>query len=140
MNNLINYENSLDFYENIFYSKNYTEETIKIIIDRIAGTNPALKDIFNSIFSDLPDDLKGNAAELIAGLIASPDLETRNMAGSILLTIGKPSVVPLIKLLSDDNADNRKFACDLLGNLKEKSAYPEIQNLFFRDNNFKPCP
>lgn len=62
-------------------------------------------------------DDPAEAAAQTAPYITSPHITTRNLAGEVLVALGKPAVDVLAPYLDADDADVRKFAIDLLAQL-----------------------
>ena len=58
----------------------------------------------------------------LISLLYSEEVYIRNMAIEILEEIGEKAVEDIASLLQDKNHDIRKFACDMLGNIKNSRA------------------
>jgi HEAT repeat protein len=67
-----------------------------------------------------------NVPRVIVEYIADQNIVTRNIAGNILLKCGGESIDPLMPYLQDNDRDVRKFAVDILGQVKATSALKYI--------------
>src|SRR5207237_574495 len=63
---------------------------------------------------------------LLDALGAGDDAGTRNSAAEALARIGSPALHPLLDRLQDPDADIRKFAIDVLGEIKNRRAVPGL--------------
>lgn len=93
----------------------YDEEIIEAYIQGITSEDKGFKDISFSGLSSTTGEDSESVAQKIIPLIKSSDLETRNLAGEILLNLNQYSENYILELVSDDDYDVRKFAIDLLG-------------------------
>ncbi len=59
----------------------------------------------------------------------------RNSAIEVLIQIGSPAAPKLIELFKDPDPDIRKFTCDILGEMKERSATEAIGELLNDEDN-----
>lgn len=59
----------------------------------------------------------------------------RNSAIEVLIQIGSPAAPKLIELFKDPDCEIRKFTCDILGEIKEKSAAEAIGELLDDEDN-----
>mgnify|MGYP002784574704 CR=1 FL=1 len=66
-------------------------------------------------------------AKAVVPLIAHDDIEVRNLAGDVLIKLGPDAVDALYPYLKDAAADNRKFACDIIGLSNNPTAIPKVR-------------
>lgn len=66
-------------------------------------------------------------AKAVVSLIAHDDIEVRNLAGDVLIKLGPQAVDALYPYLTDSAADNRKFACDIIGLSNNPAAIPKVR-------------
>jgi len=110
--------------------KNYLKwiETIK------NGNNLEKEKIIESIIS--ANDK--NTVTLLIPLLKSRDINSRMFAHVILSKIGYLNIEAIIALTHDEDPDQRTFACEILGNIKDKSVIPHlIKKLDDEDSNVK---
>ncbi|AFN75348.1 hypothetical protein MROS_2118 [Melioribacter roseus P3M-2] len=75
------------------------------------------------------------APKYIAPFISSEDIAVRNLAGEILVKLGKLSVQPLIEYNTDKNDDDQKFIIDLLGLIGDPTAGNHIMEVLSATDN-----
>jgi hypothetical protein len=81
----------------------------------LADSDPGLRERAAHLLMSLSDQ-RAAAAE-VAPYIAHDNITTRNLAGEVLVDLGRPAVDALAPYLRDDDHDVRKFAIDVLAQL-----------------------
>lgn len=89
----------------------------KGLLDSDAG----VRDVCQRALIEVPDNLRKKAASLVAVYIAMQDIVVRNLAGDILIKLGNDAVDVLLPYLKDGDHDVRRFTCDILGLIADKS-------------------
>lgn len=90
----------------------------------LADPDPGLRDRASRLLISLSDGRA--AATEVAPYIAHSDITTRNLAGEVLVELGRPSVPALAPYLRDEDPDVRKFAIDVLAQLPAASLADDI--------------
>lgn len=67
--------------------------------------------------------------------VSSKDISVRNLAGEILLRIGRGAVDALIGYIEKGNDDDKKFVIDILGLIGDETAAPAIINVLKENEN-----
>ncbi len=124
VNNLINGKNAeirrLAAEELVNYNV-FNFESIKAFAYGLKDTDLGVKDFCTHALLNTPDEYKQIAAESVIKYIESDNIETRNLAGDILLKLGEHSVKPLLNFLDHPDYYVRQFSIDILGQIKDDS-------------------
>ncbi|MCU0424410.1 MAG: HEAT repeat domain-containing protein [Candidatus Kapabacteria bacterium] len=80
-----------------------------------------------------------SVAQAIAPLITHEDIEVRNLAGDVLIKLGSDAVDALYPYLQDSKADNRKFACDIVGLSNNPAAIPHVRAILTDEDDNVRC-
>ncbi len=88
---------------------------VEALVSGLTDFDGGMKDLCSRAVINLPDKWKPDAASYLAPFITSKNIEIRNLAGDILTRLGTFSIDCLLPFLEDEDADNRKFACDIIG-------------------------
>lgn len=80
-------------------------------------------------------DAEGLVDSLIESLRNEKNPGLRNSSIEVLVKIGSPTVTKLLTLFDDSDPDIRKFACDILGEIKEPSSITAIGGLLSDEDN-----
>lgn len=92
-------------------SAEINEALIKGLLDPDKGTRDACA---LGLLRD-SEQFAMSKATRVAALISHERIEVRNLAGDILLKLGNAGAEALLPWLKDQNPDNQKFACDIIG-------------------------
>lgn len=118
---IIRFRNASDAYskrraaEELSTSIELNKEIIEALAEGLLDKDGGVKDLCSRALVNMPEAWKSTASFAIVPFIKHNDIEVRNLAGDILVRIGKSALDSLIPFLSDDDPDNRKFACDIIG-------------------------
>ncbi|HPI19911.1 MAG TPA: HEAT repeat domain-containing protein [Candidatus Kapabacteria bacterium] len=112
----------------------YNSDIINAFIQGILDKDYGLKDICYRALSNPPLEFAEQIAEHIAYFITSNEIELRNLAGDILLKIGKASEIPLLTYLQFDNDDVKQFAADIIGAIGTEKSITAFINLLQENN------
>ena len=81
----------------------------------LSDPDPGVRERASRLLTSLTDQRA--AASEVAPYIAHDNITTRNLAGEVLVELGRPAVDALAPYLRDDDHDARKFAIDVLAQL-----------------------
>lgn len=115
--------------EDIIATDLFNEDTLEIIVDGIVSEDEVLKSVSAMAINSLPDNLKELASKLLVPEIENDDISVRNLVAECLQSLGHYAINDLLQYLKSDNFDTRKFACDLLGLIADKSIRNEVEPL-----------
>ncbi len=119
--------------ESLANSKKYDEQIISALAEGLLYQDNGVKDICSRALVNLPNEWKLTSAKTVAPLITHNEIEVRNLAGDILTRIGNISLDALLPYLTDEDPDNKKFACDIIGLIGEPENGKYIRNLMDDD-------
>jgi hypothetical protein len=91
------------------------DEVIAAFARGLSDMDKGVRDICATGLASSFKEFASRKAQAIAPLITHNDIEVRNLAGDVLIKLGAPSAEILYAYLLDAKADNRKFACDIIG-------------------------
>ncbi len=91
------------------------ESIIRAFVSGLTDSDKGVRDICALGLEQLYKDMTLQKAQAVASLITHQNIELRNLAGDILLKFGNYGADALYEYLRDPRADNRKFACDIIG-------------------------
>ncbi len=97
-----------------FLASHSEEETIPVAAHFLQDPDPGIREAAAEHLIAIGTEA---AARAIAPLIQHNELPVRNLAGEVLVRIGRPAVPALLPYVDTDNADARKFAIDVLAQL-----------------------
>ncbi len=92
-----------------------TQEAINAFAIGLKDEDRGIRDMCSRALMNVCSDMAHVAAEAIADLITTNNIEVRNLAGDILLNLGQFAVNSLLPYLADTDRDVRKYACDIIG-------------------------
>ncbi|HRP02193.1 MAG TPA: HEAT repeat domain-containing protein [Candidatus Kapabacteria bacterium] len=115
---------------NLISEANYDQELIAQFVKFLNSDDRGLRDAAYRILIHYPDNLKSKVAEKVAPMIENRAIEYRNLAGDILLKLGLPSALSLVKYLKVDDFDIRKFACDIIGLIDDGTLLDTVMQLY----------
>jgi HEAT repeat protein len=116
--------------EELMKMNSIADDAIAAFAQGLTDSDKGVRDICAMALTRVTDNTSiVKSSEHIAPLIAHEDIEIRNLAGDILLKFGAPAVSALYPYLLDEKADNRKFACDIIGLSNNQSAIPLVRKL-----------
>jgi HEAT repeat protein len=98
-----------------------SDEVIKKLCDMISDDDKGIKNTISLKLGFNPD---WNAAKYLVKYISSDDISVRNLAGDILIKIGKNAVVALEEHILTANEADQKFILDVLGLIGDPSVGP----------------
>lgn len=99
-----------------FISNNYFDSDIlNAFVDGLTGNDKGFKDVAFYGLTQTFGDVSKEAAGKVVKLIKSDNIETRNLAGDLLVNLGDIAEYFLLDYIDDLDADIRKFAIDILG-------------------------
>lgn len=90
----------------------------------LADPDPGLRERASRLLATL--SASKIAAQAVAPYIHHANIATRNLAGEVLVELGRPAVDALVPFLRHDDPDARKFAIDLLAQLPAEDATDDI--------------
>lgn len=93
----------------------YDHNTLQAIANGLTDDDSGVKDICSLALTHNSFTQSDEKAFAVAPVTLHPDIEIRNLAGDILLKLGRSSVKALSPYLYDDNFDVRKYSCDIIG-------------------------
>ncbi|MFH0990126.1 MAG: HEAT repeat domain-containing protein [bacterium] len=78
-------------------------------------------------------------ARAIANYIANENITTRNLAAKLLMQLGAASIPALLPFVQDPNKDTRKFAVDILGEIRNSGCVYYLLPLLQDDDSNVIC-
>ncbi len=98
---------------------NMSEEVIAALARGLSDEDKGVRDV--CAFALHSHNNAAVKSQFIAPLIVHGRIEVRNLAGEVLIKLGAPAADALLPYMTDDNPDNRKFACDIIALLDNTS-------------------
>jgi hypothetical protein len=120
--------------ELLIANKTYSNESLNALILGLLDFDNGVKDICARGLLSMPKELQYQAALNTSTFIKNKNIEIRNLAADILLHLGDRALDVLINFFSDEDPDNRKFACDIVGRIQNRKSIPYIVLLLDDDN------
>lgn len=114
-------------------------ESIIALAKGLTDSDLGVKDICGRALSSSVGENALIAAECIAPLITDNNIEIRNLAGDILLSLRENSIPALLPFLQDKDEDNRKFALDILGLIAGDEILGDVFPLLFDEDANVKC-
>ncbi len=106
-----------------FLAQTPPEEAVQVAALCLHDNDPGIREEAAQYLSAHPTP---EAAQAIAPIIQHPELPIRNLAGELLVRIGRPAVEALLPFVDSPNADVRKFAIDVLAQLPAQDVADRI--------------
>ena len=108
------------------------DELIRPFVALIDDQEAGVRDIVSSVLSS-----DGNPAipNNLVPYVSSENLFTRNLAGEILIKIGKPAINAMMGYLADGNDDDKKFLIDVMGLIGDPEPISGIIETLEKSNN-----
>lgn len=113
----------------LFDNKTYDNEIVELVSSLITNLNRGVQSLAIDCLTQIPLEFRAEASKYIVPLIASDNIEYRNIAADILMKYGDISYEFLIPYLSHPVADVRQFALDIWGNIGSKKDWQIIHSL-----------
>ncbi len=110
--------------------QNLNLDTVDALTEGLNDDDSGVRDIIFNALLNIPDELKAKAAFKVSDLIGNSDIAIRNLAGDLLMKFKEHSVDALVSALDTPNADDIKYACDILGQVGNLSVKDKIYHLF----------
>lgn len=117
----------LELYERI--AENFQIEAVDLLAMGLQDPDNGVKDVCYRALAHLKGENARIAAEKIVPLIADKRIEIRNIAGDALARLSTAAIDPLLTYLESDDADARKFACDIVGLIGGEDVLENINRL-----------
>jgi len=109
-----------------------SDEVIKAVCTTITDPDKGVKNAAANFLTQCNDS---RIPVQIATYISSKEIETRNLAGEILLRIGINAVQALVDYIAIGDDDDKKFAVDILGLIGSSESTPAILELMRTNEN-----
>ncbi len=107
--------------EELIDSSEISSAHLELLVSFIEDKESSVRDSAAIALKILPDELKTEASQLIAQYIDAHDLDTRNLSGDILQSLGSFACESLVGKINSDDYDLRKFAIDVLSLIGDRS-------------------
>ncbi|MEJ5286338.1 MAG: hypothetical protein CH6_2639 [Candidatus Kapaibacterium sp.] len=118
----------------LFDNKTYDEEIVQQVAGFLTAKNRGIQSLAIDCLKNVPEEFKIAASRYIAPLVASDNIEHRNIASDILLNYNDLCYDSLKPYLNHPSADVRQFALDIWGNIGSKKDW-EIVFSMLNDEN-----
>lgn len=118
----------------LFDYKTYDTEIVKIVSRLVVSNDRGIQSLAIDCLKSLPDEFKEVASREIAPLVASDNIEHRNIASDILVTYNELCYDALKPYLSHPIADVRQFALDIWGNIGSKKDWDVVFSMLNDEN------
>ena len=128
------YKEAKDLINEISMGEEYSDEALELIAKALNSDDNALMDTANNILLYLPPQYHKKASLELSNLVESGSMSARNASGEILRSYNADALEDLVKLLSSSDFDVRKFACDIIGLIGERSVENDIIPLLNDDD------
>ena len=115
-------------------SEEYSDEALELIVRALKSGDNSLMDLANNILLYLPSEFHKNASSELSKIIEFGNISARNTSGEILRSYNQDALEDLVRLLKSTDFDVRKFACDVIGLIGERSVENDIIPLLFDDD------
>jgi HEAT repeat protein len=102
------------------------DTVIDVFVKGLTDIDKGVRDICAIGLVQAYKPLSLKKAQAVASLITHTDIEVRNLAGDVLIRLGHQSAAALTPYLKDSKADNRKFACDIIGLVGDESVIDAV--------------
>lgn len=113
-------------------NEDLSEEVVKTLCSMVGDPDKGVRNSVDYMLSSNPNpDIPSN----LVRYISSENINTRNLAGEILLKLGSSSVKAMLHSLKDANDEDIKFLVDLLGLIGDEEAAPVILEILQKNND-----
>ncbi len=110
----------------------YSDESLKSLAHGLMDQDIGVRDVCFLGLLNVPDEIKHSSAKHVSEFISSDDIEVRNLAGDLMIKLGRDSAKVLVPFLESDDPDVLKYACDILGIIDDtdviENIYPLLRN------------
>ena len=110
----------------------FSKDSLTALANGLHDPDIGVRDICFLGLLNVPDEIKPDSAKSVAELISSDDIEVRNLAGDLLIQLGRYSAKALVPFLENDDTAIFKYACDILGIIDATdiidNIYPLLRN------------
>lgn len=113
----------------LFDNKTYDDEIVALVSSLVTSSNRGIQSLSIDCLAQIPIEFRAEASKNIVPLIASENIEYRNIAADILMKYGDVCYEFLIPYLSHPIADVRQFALDIWGNIGSKKDWQVVCSL-----------
>ncbi len=113
-------------------NEDLSEDVVKTLCNMLDDPD---KGVRNSVDYLLSSNQNSYIPHYLVKYISSDNINTRNLAGEILLKIGSSSTKAMLKRLKDSNDDDIKFLVDVLGLIGDEKAAPPILEILQKNKN-----
>ncbi len=113
-------------------NENLTDALVEDICKMLEDND---KGVRNSVDLMLSVNPSPQIPEYLVKYVSSPNISTRNLAGEILLKIGRSSVKTMLDYIYLGSNDDKKFLVDILGLIGDPKAAPDILELLRINKN-----
>jgi hypothetical protein len=90
----------------------------KVLSSHFSDGHPVIRNALSQVFLENKNRRK---AEIVSDALRSPHISAKSLAMEILRNMGSDAVMPLRRLYKSDDADIRKTAVELLGDIDDQS-------------------
>lgn len=131
-NTILNYLNEGNFEKFLHNSHELPHDywndfkNLRSLISAIRFKDLGMRDYIYRSVLNLEDKFKPIAANYIIDFLYHIEKELRNLASDLLIKLGEHSNQNLLQLLSEEDVDVKKFACDILGYTGTDEEIPDI--------------
>jgi HEAT repeat protein len=115
--------------EELIVSGQESESVIDAFVRGLSDVDKGVRDICAQGLVNTHKSFIAQKSIAVAALITHEDIEVRNLAGDVLIKLGDAAAEALYPYLSDSKADNRKFACDIIGLIGSHSNTQAIEKV-----------
>jgi len=113
-------------------NENLSKELVKTLCSMVDDADKGVRNSVDYVLSSNPNpDIPFNLVKYIS----SDNINTRNLAGEILLKIGSSSTKAMLDKLKSSNDDDIKFLIDILGLIADEKAAPSILDVLLTNKN-----
>ncbi len=110
----------------------FSKDSLTALARGLQDPDIGVRDVCFLGLLNVPDEVKAESAKSAAELISSDDIEVRNLAGDLMIKLGRYSAKALVPFLENDDTDILKYACDILGLIDAADVidniYPLLRN------------
>ena len=125
-----NIDEKIDAINSLIIYNLLDKECINFLLNGLVSDNRALRDISSRALTSFPSALHYDVAKSVVHLIGHHNIEIRNLAGDLLIKLGKISSSALLPALKSDDFDIRKFACDIIGLVDDGSSLDIVLQMY----------
>ncbi len=118
----------------LFDNKTFDEEIVSLIAKLVTSKDKGIQSLAIDCLKNIPDEFKPVASQNIAPLVASDNIEHRNIASDILVNYNDLCYDALKQYLKHPIADVRQFALDIWGNIGSKKDWDIVHSMLEDEN------